>query len=197
MKNHLQEAMKAFMKEHDLKINEKFMLFENNTQDDTYYGTYEIQNAEPIENYRHDAHKEKELELICRSFPTLLDMDYEPEKILTEMLEGEYEVRVLKNKENTIKNNKEKPDHMWFGHKRPTHVQNIKEWTNLVEDCVSGDILKEAFQQLYETAVQKKPDEGMQEHIFYAAEELKQTFIETARKHGIPVWYPTADNYNF
>lgn len=97
MKNHLQEAIETFMKKHDLKINERFMLFENNTWDDTYYGTYEIQNVEPIENYRHNKHKDKELELICCSFPTLLDMNYEPKRILTEMLEGEYEVRILRS----------------------------------------------------------------------------------------------------
>lgn len=97
MKKHLQEAMKAFMQKHNLKINERFMLFENNTWDDTYYGTYEIQNVEPIKNYRHNEHKNKKLELICRSFPTLLDMNYEPKRILTEMLEGEYEVRVLRS----------------------------------------------------------------------------------------------------
>ena len=88
-------------------------------------------------------------------------------------------------------------EHMWFGRKRPSHVQNSKEWTNLGEACVTNEILKEAFQQLYETAVQQKPDEAMQENILAAAEEMKQAFFETARRHNIPVWYPEADSYDF
>ena len=80
-----------------------------------------------------------------------------------------------------------------------TTANNDNDLEDLPAECMEAMLrgLKEAFQQLYETAVQKEPDEDMQEHIFYAAEELKQTFIETARKHGIPVWDPTADNYNF
>ena len=88
-------------------------------------------------------------------------------------------------------------DHMWFGRKKPTHVENSKEWTQTVENCVTGEILKEAFQQLYELTLQKKPDQKAREHILSASEELKQAFLETARRNNIPVWYPDADNDEF
>ena len=86
MKNYLDNAIKDFMEDHDLQPNEQFMLFENNTNDDTYYGTYEIQLTDPAKNY----------ELVNISLPSLIDDEnYNYRIILNEILSGEYEVRKL------------------------------------------------------------------------------------------------------
>lgn len=87
--------------------------------------------------------------------------------------------------------------HYWNGKKKSAHIENIKPWTVNVEDKAVA-ILLDAFLALTQETIGRKDISAEDaERINDAAENIKETFLETARKCGIPVWFPTADSYDF
>ena len=88
----------------------------------------------------------------------------------------------------------EQEKHFWHGEEMPAHVDNIKEWTNKVEDEIIGDIIELLEKIAENTDYSKKPSE---QDYLDMAKALFSDVIETARKGGIPVWDPTADSYEF
>lgn len=93
MKNYMQETIRRFMEDNKVVMGQRFMLFKNNTDDDTYYGTWRFIKALAGRN---------RAELDCISFPSLLiDLyvnDDDIRRSVTEgLLEGEYEIRLLKD----------------------------------------------------------------------------------------------------
>ena len=87
--------------------------------------------------------------------------------------------------------------HMWQGIRKPGHIENSKEWSTNVE-TQTVHILLDAFLALTQYTIGKEDiTEEDAANINDAAESLKEAFLETARKHNIPVWFPTADNYDY
>ena len=92
-----------------------------------------------------------------------------------------------------------KGQHLWNGITKPAVIENDKLWANDVED-EAVKILKEAFIALAQSTYghqyfqyRKTCIKNSEE----AAEMLKKEFIETARKTGIPVWYPDSKSNIF
>ena len=93
MKNYMQETIRKFMEDNKVVMGQRFMLFMNNTDDDTYYGTWRFIKA---------LGGRDRAELDCISFPSLLIDQYvnddDIRRSVTEgLLEGEYEIRLLKD----------------------------------------------------------------------------------------------------
>lgn len=87
--------------------------------------------------------------------------------------------------------------HIWNGKQKKAHIENIKPWSDEVENKTVNILLDAFLSLVQETAGTEEITSADAEKINCAAEDLKEIFLETARKHDIPVWFPTADNYEF
>lgn len=87
--------------------------------------------------------------------------------------------------------------HYWGGEEKPAHIENIKPWVTSVNDTVS-DLLEKAYMELAKrTLGREELTDGEKDNVFYASQAVRELFLKTARYYDIPVWNPTADNYEF
>ena len=90
--------------------------------------------------------------------------------------------------------------HMWCGCEQPAHLDNIKDWQLKCGDILEN-ILFDAFKQIYaRTTTGIVLPVNVNEDVIFIWPAVKDALpgvIKAARDNGIPVWDPTADNYEF
>lgn len=88
--------------------------------------------------------------------------------------------------------------HFWGNKEKPTHVQNIEEWIQQVDDKLLYPMQK-LVEELYRKTYDHRNilSEDQEDVINTVARETLDILYDVAREHGIEVWHPTADSYEF
>lgn len=88
--------------------------------------------------------------------------------------------------------------HFWGGEEKSAHVDNIKNWTQQVDDKLlysTQKLVEEIYRRTYDYG--GAPSEDQEAVINTVAREVLDKLYDTAREHGIEIWHPTADNNEF
>lgn len=88
--------------------------------------------------------------------------------------------------------------HVWGGIEQPSHVKNIRGWMQQVDDKLLNH-MQSTVEYMYRMTYNKRGvlSEDQEDIINVVARETLDKMYDIAREHGIEVWHPTADNYEF